>query len=57
MSNGFKPITSQAELDAVIAERLKRERRKVALPAYRKLIEILADLYDVTKTLEKWSKD
>ena len=55
--NEFRKIESQEQLDAILAERLRRERKKIAVPVYRKLVDVLADLYEVTKALEKWCKD
>ena len=53
----FKTIESQEQLDEIVSERIRRERKKITLPIYRELVEALATLYEVTKTLEKWCKD
>lgn len=45
---GFKPITTQAELDAVIESRLKRERKKLL----RLIVKMIAGLQDLCRELE-----
>lgn len=44
----FKPITSQAELDAIVTARLKRERLKLL----RVIIKMVAALQDLASELQ-----
>ena len=43
----FKPITTQAELDAIVTARLKRERLKLL----RVIIKMVAALQDLSSEL------
>ena len=49
----FKPPETQEELDALIKDRLRRERGKIIKPTEEKLQHIIADLVDLYRELEK----
>ncbi len=50
----FKPITSQAEMDRYIADRLKRERYMVIRRVRKAIANIVRELVSLSDDLREW---
>ena len=56
MAKEFKPITSQAEMDRYIADRLRRDREKVikrVMAAIADMVKVLVSLSDDLRDMER----